>query len=210
MDKPVIIINASALGKAALDIFKSNEVVVYGFLDENKKLHGTEIDEISVLGSIEDDQYMKLLGESCDVFIASDDNVLKANLIKSLRKDYKVMPINAIHPNVHISATAVLHHGSMIGMGTKIGDHSSIGNHCLINAGALVDYHVNIGDFVQLGAGCVISAGATIEDGAFIGAGAIVVSGTRVGAGARVGAGSVVVADVQAKETVFGNPAKNI
>ena len=74
MDKPVMIISASALGKAVLEIFQNNEVVVYGFLDDDKKLHGTEIDNIPVLGSIEDQQYFEVIGEKCDVFVASDDN----------------------------------------------------------------------------------------------------------------------------------------
>ena len=48
MINPVIIFGAGPLGKMALDIFKSNDVIVYGFLDDNKELHQTEIGEVPV------------------------------------------------------------------------------------------------------------------------------------------------------------------
>ncbi|MBP9927344.1 MAG: acetyltransferase, partial [Cyclobacteriaceae bacterium] len=48
------------------------------------------------------------------------------------------------------------------------------------------------------------------EDEVFIGSGVTVVAGVTIGKGARVGAGSVVIANVKAGETVFGNPAQKI
>ena len=61
MDNPVIIFGAGGLGRAALEIFQSNEIVVYGFLDDNKDLHNTEIDTVPVLGRTEDDGFLKLI-----------------------------------------------------------------------------------------------------------------------------------------------------
>ena len=207
MQKPVIIISASPLGQAALEIFKSNSVVVYGILDDDKKLHGKEFDSIQVLGSTDNEEYLKIIGQDCDVFVASDDNSWKASMIKSLRKNQKAMPVNAIHSDANIAESSILHHGSFINQGVKIGSNSEIGNHCLIHSGSIIDYHVKIGDFVQVGAGSIINSGAVIEDGAFIGSGANIISGVTIHEGARVGAGSVVIADVKKNETVFGNPA---
>jgi len=207
MNKPVIIISASPLGQAALEIFNSNGVVVFGILDDDKSLHGKDFDDIQVLGSTDNDDYLKIIGKDCDVFVASDDNSWKATMIKSLRKNQKSMPVNAIHSNAHISASSILHHGSFINQGVKIGAYSEIGNHCLIHAGSIIDYHVKIGDFVQVGSGSIINSGAIIEDGVFIGSGANIISGVTVKEGARVGAGSVVISDVKKNETVFGNPA---
>ena len=210
MNKPVIIICASELGKAVLEIFKSNNVIVYGFLDDNKKLHGTEIEDITILGSTIDDEYLKLLGKDCDVFVASDDNSWKASVIKSLKKDQKSMPVNAIHNDATIAKSAILHHGSLYNQGVKIGANAEISNHCIFHSGAIVDYGCRVGDFVQIGAGSIINSGVVIEDGAFVGSGVTIVSGVTVKEGARIGAGSVVIADVNKNETVFGNPAKSI
>ena len=210
MNKPVIILCATDLGKAVLEIFKSNNVVVYGFLDDNKKLHGTEVEDISILGSTDNEEYLKILGKDCDVFVASDDNSWKATMIKSLRKNQKSMPINAIHSNAHIAKSVILHHGSLFNQGVKIGANSEIGNHCMLHSGSIIDYGVKICDFVQVGAGSIINSGVVIEDGAFVGSGVTIVSGVKIREGARIGAGSVVIANVDKNETVFGNPAKAI
>lgn len=207
MNKSVIIFCASDLGKAALEIFKSNKVMVYGFLDDDKKLHGSEIEDTTILGSIDNNDYLKIIGKDCDVFIASDDNAWKATMIKSIRENQKTIPINAVHSEAKIAESATLCHGTFINNGTVVGAHTEIGNHCMIHSGAIIDYNVKIGDFVQIGAGSIINSGVQIADGSFIGSGVTIVSGVVVGEGARIGAGSVVIADVKKNVTVFGNPA---
>ena len=45
MDKPVIILGANGLGKAAMEAFESNDVVVYGFLDDKAEREGEELEQ---------------------------------------------------------------------------------------------------------------------------------------------------------------------
>ena len=210
MNKPVIIICATDLGKAVFETFKSNEVLVYGFLDDDKKLHDKQIGDTTVLGDVDDEEYLNVIGEDCDVFIASDDNAWKANIIKNLRKNQKTMPVNAVHDSATIASSTVLHHGTFINQGVNIGSYSEIGNHCILHSGSIIDYGVKIGDFVQIGSGSIINSGALIGDGVFIGSGVTIISGITIGKGARIGVGSVVIANVKQNETVFGNPAKSI
>lgn len=208
MSKPVLIFGASLLGKAALEIFLSNNVVVYGFLDENESLKGSEIDEVTVLGSPEDEKLLSILDKKCDAFLSYDDNRLKKGFVKLLAESHKVVPVNAIHRNVSIAKTAILHHGSFIDSGCTIGAQAHIGNHIMLHAGVIIGHGAHVGDYVQIGAGSIVNNGVVIEEGAFIGAGSVIVSGIKVGKNARIGAGSVVIQDVKPKETVFGNPAK--
>jgi len=202
-----LILCATDLGKAALEIFKSNEVVVYGFLDDNKDLQNTEIEDVSVLGTTDDQSLLKIIGKDCDVFIASDDNSWRANMIKTLRKERKTMPVNAIHKSAYIAPSATMHHGSFVNQNVQVGAHAEVGNHCIIHSGAIIDYASTVGDFAQVGAGSIINSGVTIESNAFIGSGVTIVSGVTIAEGARVGAGSVVISDVPKEKTVFGNPA---
>jgi len=210
MEKPVIIFGAEGLGKAALEIFQSNDVIVYGFLDDNSKLHNQLINDIPVLGHTSDEKYVSLIGTKCEAFFAYDDNVLKASISKQLKDNQKVAAVNAIHKNTSIARTCVLHHGNMINQHVCLGANTKIGNLCLIHAGSVIDYGVSIGDFVQVGAGSIVNPGAVIEDNVFIGAGVNIVSGIKIGKGARIGAGSVVIDHVKENATVFGNPAKPI
>lgn len=208
--KPVMILGASGLGKAALDLFKSNHVEVYGFLDDDPKLHGTEIGELSVLGSIEDNQYLDIIGDRCDAFVAIDESSYRKTVIEMLIERRKSMPVTAIHQQAYVSDTTVLGQGNFINSGVILGSHAEIGNHCILHARALIDFDVKINDFVQVGAGSIINSAAIIEEGVFIGSGVTIVSGVKIAKGARVGAGSVVIKDVGEGETVFGNPAQKV
>lgn len=210
MDNPVIIFGANGLGKAAMEIFNSNNVIIYCFLDDDKSLHNSEINDITIMGSTDDDGYLKYIGKKCEAFVAIDEPAYRKGVVKLLNERRKVMPVNAVHQQANIPESAHIGHGNFINAGVTLGAHAKISNHCILNTNAVIDYDAELGDFVQIGAGSIINAGVIVEEGAFIGSGATVVSGVKVGKGARVGAGSVVIADVPAGETVFGNPAQKL
>lgn len=210
MENPVIIFGANYLGRAAKEIFERNGNVVYGFLDDNKSLHSTQLDEVTVLGSTDDDGFLKLIGKKCEAFVAVDDNRVRKNLVKMLQEVRKMQPVNAIHPRATIASSVNLGHGNFIDADAQAGAGAEIGNHCLVHANVVLGAEAKIGDFVQIGASSTVNSGVVIEDEAFIGSGVIIVSGVTIGKGARVGAGSVVIASVKPGETVFGNPAASI
>jgi sugar O-acyltransferase (sialic acid O-acetyltransferase NeuD family) len=210
MENPVIIFGANYLGRAAKEIFDRNGNVVYGFLDDTKSLHASEIDNVTVLGSTDDDGFLKLIGKKCEAFVAVDDNKLRKNLVKMLLEQRKMQPVNAIHPSTSLALSVTIGHGNFFDAGAQTGAGSVIGSHCLIHANVVLGAETKIGDFVQIGASSTINSGVVIEDEAFIGSGVIIVSGVTIGKGARVGAGSVVIKPVKAGETVFGNPASTI
>lgn len=210
MENPVIIFGANALGRAAKEIFELNEVEVYGFLDDDKKLHGKEIDEATVLGATDDDGFLKLIGKKCEAFIAFDDNKFRKSLVKMIQEERHKQPVNAIHHTARVSKRASIGHGNFIDGNASIGPGTTIGGHCLLHHGATIAPEVTIGDYVQVGPGVIVNSGVTIGDEVFIGAGAVIVSGVTIGKGARVGAGSVVIAAVKPGETMFGNPAAAI
>ncbi len=210
MENPIIIFGAKGIGLAALEVFQSNNVLVYGFLDDDAKLHGQEINLISVLGSTDDEGFTKLIGKKCDAFIAIENQKQKESLTEFLLETRKVMPVNGIHPKAYVSKLAQIGHGNLINAGSSMQANVKLGSHNVVNTNAVIDYDCQIGDFVQIGAGTVINSGVTIEDGAFIGSGVTIISGVTIGKGARVGAGSVVMASVKARQTVFGVPALEI
>lgn len=210
MENPVIIFGAKGLGRVALDIFQSNDVIVYCLLDDDAKLHNTEINGISVLGSTDNDGFLKLIGKKCEAFVATDDNKLKASLVEMLQERRKVMPVNAFHKNISLAPSAFIGHGNMFNAGTVVNANAKINNYCIIGSNAVIEYDAEIGDMTQIGAGSIIGAGVKIGKGAFIGSGVTIVAGVTIGKNARIGAGSVVIAEVKDGETVFGNPAQKV
>lgn len=210
MENPLIIFGAKGLGIAALEIFQSNNVLVYGFLDDDTKLHNQEIGGISILGSTDDEGFTKLIGKKCDAFIATDNAKLRKQISEFLIETRKVMPVNGIHSKAYISKFATIGHGNMVAAGASIQANVKIGSHCIINTNAVLDFDVVLEDLVQIGAGSVINSGVVIEEGAFIGSGVTIISGVTIGKGASVGAGSVVMSSVKARQRVFGVPAVEI
>jgi len=210
MENPILIFGANYLGRLAKEIFEGNEVVVYGFLDDNKKLHNTEIDEAIVLGSTDDEGFLKLIGKKCEAFVAIDDNKVRRSIVKMLQEERQAQPVNGTHRQALISPKAIIGHGNFFDGGFTVGPGSTIGSHGIFHAKSHVGAECTLGDFVQLGAGAIVNSNVTMEDDVFIGSGAIVISGVTIGKGARIGAGSVVIASVKAGETVFGNPAGKV
>jgi len=210
MDKPVLIFGAKGIAKDALEIFQSNAIVVYGFLDDDTTLHGTEIADVPILGDTEDHGYLKLIGQKCEAFVATDDNKIRKQLVKYLNEQRKVMPTNAVHSKAIIATSASIGHGNFINAGVIIGSGVEIGQHCIIHSGAIIESGAILEDFVQIGAGSVVNANVKIEKGSFIGSGVNIVAGVTIGKDARVGAGSVVISAVKSGETVFGNPAVGV
>lgn len=210
MENPVLIFGAGNLGLTALDLFQRNNVVVYGFLDDNKELHGKEFGDVSILGETDDDGFLKLIGQKCEAFVAISDSRVRKRLIKMLNDRRKTQPVNAIHDTAIVSEMATIGHGNLIAARSVINPFAEVGQHCIIQSGAVIESQAKVGDYVQIGTGSVINSGVTVEEGAFIGSGATIVAGVTIGKNARVGAGSVVIESVEAGTTVFGNPANKL
>jgi sugar O-acyltransferase (sialic acid O-acetyltransferase NeuD family) len=210
MENPVIIVGANAIGRAAKEIFENNGNVVYGFLDDDIKIHQTELDNVVILGSTDDDGFLKLIGKKCEAFIASDDTKIKKSLTTMLNEIRHVQPVNAIHSFGSLGSQVELGHGNLIDQGARIGAGAKLGSHCIIHPNAVIGIAAELGDYVQIGAGTIIGNGTKVQDEAFIGAGVTIIAGVTIGKGARVGAGSVVVSSVKNNETVFGNPAQKV
>ncbi len=210
MKNPVIIFGANYLGRAAKEIFETNNVVVYGFLDDDKKLHQQEMDEALVLGSTDDDGFLKLIGKKTEAFVAIDDNKLRKSIVKMLQEIRHVQPANAVHHQAAVSPKAEIGYGNFIDQSAYLAPGVKVGSHCIIHTKVSIGVESTLGDFVQVGAGSTINPGVAIDDEVFIGSGVTIVSGITLGKGARVGAGSVVIAPVKAGATVFGNPAQAV
>jgi sugar O-acyltransferase (sialic acid O-acetyltransferase NeuD family) len=210
MNKPIIILGAGSIGKSAMEAFLSNEVLVYGFLDDDSSLQGKEIGEVEVMGNLEDQTYLSIIGNECDAFVAMEEIEVRRNLVQMLIDERKVMPVNAIHNTTNLASSAQIGHGNYIGAGVIIGSNSELKSHLIINPGAIINHDVELGNYVQIGAGSVINSGVHIEDEVFVGSGVTIVAGIKVGGGARIGAGSVVIKNVDEGQTVFGNPAEPV
>lgn len=94
---------------------------------------------------------------------------------------------------VVVEAGVHLHHGQVVIDGiTEVGSNTQIA------------------PFVTIGLRASDFTGPIIARGVSIGTGARILGGVHVGTGATIGANSVVLADVAARTTVVGSPARAV
>jgi putative colanic acid biosynthesis acetyltransferase WcaB len=95
---------------------------------------------------------------------------------------------------------------------TRVGPGLTIfhGTGLVVNDRALIGARVTLRNGVVIGHKRPEEQAPFLRDGVDVGASALIIGQVTVGRNARVGAGAVVVRDVQAEDTVVGNPARSV
>ncbi len=192
-----------------LGVWEGRGCPLLGFLDDvNPERAGEPFGGATVLGGRE--QLDELLGVGINhLIIGVGDNEARLRLADLVRaKGFHLA--RAIHPQaiLETDVSVSVGEGTVIMAGAVVQPGCSIGKNVIINTGATVDHGCVIDDGVHIAPGAHLGGNVRVYRGAFVGMGAIVVPGVTIDPGAIIGAGSVVLKDVLAGTTVYGNPAR--
>ncbi|MBR9971358.1 NeuD/PglB/VioB family sugar acetyltransferase [Magnetospirillum sulfuroxidans] len=113
-----------------------------------------------------------------------------------------------VHPLAYVAQPSELAPGCIVAPFATIGLNARLGPHCLINTHAGIGHDCRLGQCVVISPHGVVNGFAHVQDHVMVGSSAVVTPGLNVGAGAQISAGSVVLSDVAAGRTVWGNPAR--
>lgn len=120
-----------------------------------------------------------------------------------------------------VGATFIARSASITGE-CEIGAGSLLLPHCLVSANAVlgrsvivntysgVGHDVVVGDYCTLSSHVDLTGKVRVGDRVLFGSGARVLPGLTIGNDAVIGAGAVVVKDVPAGATIFGNPGRQV
>lgn len=205
---PVIIIGTGPEGRIALDIFNENGVLAYGFLTDDKEKVGSDLNDISVFGMLEDDDVQKVLQDSKVDYIVTygEADRRRSNYLEAFALT-KRPALNAISSLARLSPYAKPGFGNLLNAGTIINPNVMIGDHNIFHANVSVDPDTKIGSYCTFSAGSRIGGNCEIGDQVFIGTGAIIYPGVKIEDKCVIGAGSVVLKSLTEGTTVNGNPA---
>ncbi|MBM7560897.1 acetyltransferase [Fusibacter tunisiensis] len=207
--KDIVIIGAGGFGREVAwlieDINKKNkEWNLVGFVDDNEKIQGSEINGYKVVGNI---NWLK--EQELYVVNAIGDPVTKKKIIEKLDGSKNQYPI-LIHPSVIYSESVIFGEGSIICAGNIITVNIQIGKHVIINLDCTIGHDANIGDYSTVLPSVNISGFVKTKECVSVGTGSAIIQGVSIGKNTVVGAGAVVVKDLPANCTAVGSPAKPI
>jgi UDP-perosamine 4-acetyltransferase len=203
----IVVVGGGGHARVVIEVLLAAGWEVVGFTDAGTP-PGQTFGAVPCLGGDEALPAVRAAGVETAI-IALGENALRARLAAAAR-DLGFTLGNAVHPGAHLSPSVRLGAGIAVMAGAVINAATTIGDGSIVNTGATVDHDNRIGAFVHIAPGCHLAGYVTVGDGALIGVGSTVGRGRplAIGAGAVAGSGSVVIQDVPAGATVFGNPAR--
>jgi len=208
MVKNVIIIGAGGMSKVYFDILKDDvSVHILGFADDDVSKKGKKIYNKKIfvpISSIKD----KFKNIERKYFIISiGDTIVRHKLFKEI-KEYNFEPINAIHPDAHISSLSRIGKGNLIEAGVGINPGVTVGDNCIISLNASIGHDAIIGDSVHISPNVSIGGGAILEKSVDMGLNSCVLPNIKVGRNSVIGAGAVVTKDIPPNVIAYGIPAR--
>lgn len=208
--KKLLIIGASLWGREVYDIAKAcidagSEMEIKGFLDDRNGLLNNFKNYPPIIGSVESYEIQK-----DDVFICgiSEVDYKKKYTDIILAKGGEF--ISLIHPTAILGNNAVIGKGCILGAYSNVSCDTLVGDFVTISIRAGMGHDSTIGDYTHIGGNCSISGLVSIGKFVTMHPGCIVVPHRKIGDYSIIGTGSVVLGNVKANTTVFGNPAKKV
>lgn len=207
--KKLFIFGGGGHGRVLLDILQRNaEFQIVGFIDDNPKMKGVDIDGVKVLGgkSILNELRRKKINT---VISGIGDNQKRCEIAAYLQEQGFGLA-NAIDPSATIAPSCKIGKGVTVWAGSVINTRSSIGDNVIINCGAVIEHENDIGEGAHIGPGVKLAGRVKVGKRAFVGMGANIIQNVKIGNNSIIGAGAVVLRDIPDNVMAAGVPAKII
>ena len=208
MQEKAIIVGAGTYGQVYAEYLK-DEYQIIGFIDDDRRLIDTEINNIKVLGNFE--YLLNQIDKNVNVFVPIGNNKIRCNLLQKVRKHGFKTP-NFIHHTINIDSSVKIGNEAVyIVQGAIIMPLTIIENDVMISSGTIISHHTYIKQGVFISFGVNVGASIILEKCVYIGIGATIMTGVKtVGENSLIGAGAVIIHDVPDGATVVGNPGRII
>jgi sugar O-acyltransferase (sialic acid O-acetyltransferase NeuD family) len=179
---------------------------VVGFLDERKEMKNVIVDNLPVLGDIDD--IGKLRNEVKILCNGVGSPGLKKHFAKRTAQAGFSLVEALVHPSVYISKSNKIGINSTICEGTTLTVNIQIGDFATVNRNSTIGHDVIIEDYATISPGVNTSGNVIIKTGCFIGTGVSIKEKITIGEWSVIGGGSFVKDDVPKKVLFAGVPAK--
>ena len=200
--REVIVIGAGGHARVVIATLQEVGHSVVGVYDDDRRLWGSEIGGVPVIGAIKTASGLKDVA----AVVAIGDCARRRQLATTLNLDW----LTAVHPRACVHESVETGAGTVVFAGAVIQPNSCIGSHVIVNTGATVDHDCRIGDYSQLGPGVHLAGLVHVGDESSLGTGSSVIPEVRIGSRSTLGAGSVAIRDVADGVVSAGCPARPV
>ncbi len=204
---------------AANNFFEISEIIrainnieerykIIGVLDDDDTKHGTFMNEILVLGSLnrvkefDNVQFVFGIGSSQTKHIRH--KIIEKLGIEESRFETIIHPTSIIDPSATIGNGCILHNGSFIGNNARLESFVTVAVNSAIGPFAILEAFSMITSLV------VVLFGAKIGRSSFIGSNSCIAENVEIGKGSIVGAGTVISRNIPSGTFFLGNPCRMI
>jgi sugar O-acyltransferase (sialic acid O-acetyltransferase NeuD family) len=206
---PLVIFGAGGFAREVLELVRdiNAESLTYdviGFLDDDRRLHGTVSNGLPVLG---DSSWLERRLPLPAMVLGLGNPALKRRIAERVRGSIRTFPV-LIHPSVVMSKYVECGPGVIIAAGNILTCNIRLGEFTLLNLACTVGHDVAIDRFSTIAPGVNVSGEVHIQEGCDVGTGSVVIQRLSIGAWSVIGAGAVVTKDIPANCTAIGVPAK--
>ncbi|MCC4908033.1 NeuD/PglB/VioB family sugar acetyltransferase [Microbacterium sp. cx-59] len=202
MTAGVLLVGASGLAR---EVVAAGMVGITGILDDDQRLHETEIDGVPVLGPV------ALAAERRDrLLVCIGPSAARRSVVRRLR----AAGVDDARYETFVARSARIGSSSAIGAGTIVLDgvvitaHARVGRHVVIMPNAVITHDDTVADYATLAAGVALGGRVAIGEGAYLGMQSSVRPDVSIGADAVIGMGAAVLHQVPPGETWVGVPAR--
>jgi len=188
-------------------MINGNDIDVVCFIDDDKTIFGTKLNDIEVLSlSKAKEKYPA----ACVVSGIGVPKIREITMEKAHSAGFGFATL--IHPNTEMSKWIVIGEGTVICAGNILTTNIVLGRHVQINLDCTIGHDVIMGDFATLAPGVHVSGCVHIGKRAYIGSGTVIVNGTSekplvIGEDVIIGAGACVTKSIS-DGTWGGVPAR--
>jgi len=183
------------------------QIEVLGFTDDNRDLHGRDLDGLPVLG---DWSWFEGVDRREVAVICAVGSPQICRLMVERALNIGLSFASVISPLARISNLARLGEGVAVFPNVIINTGAFVDSYSILNVAVTVSHDTKVGRYCNINPGAHLAGDVTIGEGCYIGMGANVIQGRSVGAWSVVGAGAAVIRDLPGGVTAVGVPAEVI
>ncbi|HXN17231.1 MAG TPA: acetyltransferase [Candidatus Binatus sp.] len=208
----VVILGAGGFARETYWVFlEDNEEKkkwnVLGFVDDNPKLHGTELCNSQVLGGFD---WLEQNSDKNFEIICGVGNPRSRKEIAIRAASLHLDFCTVVHPSARMSRWVELGAGAIVTAGSTLTTQIKVGPHTIVNLNTTIGHDTLIGAYCNINPGCHISGCVKFGDGVYFGTGAVIIHSKSVGDWSIIGAGAAVGIDIPSHVTAAGVPCRVI